>query len=143
MDEELQAPNPRLLRTSSSQATPGFPHPTGLAGLRADPEIALLSSILPVVRRRLSCQRGCWQSEHIPLRRIGVSLEDQEVDAHGEASVLAVLDRSGTARGDGEADDRDVVGELAAVRGLDCGEQPVQQFRGLGILRGERYDGLH
>jgi ABC transporter len=28
MDEELQAPNPRLLRTSSSQATPGFPHPT-------------------------------------------------------------------------------------------------------------------
>src|SRR5215213_4985947 len=30
MDEELQAPNPRLLRTSSSQATPGFPHPHGL-----------------------------------------------------------------------------------------------------------------
>src|SRR5215217_8827857 len=33
MDEELQAPNPRLLRTSSSQATPGFPHPHGLQQL--------------------------------------------------------------------------------------------------------------
>jgi len=40
MDEERQGTESRLLRTSSSQATPGFPYPHGvvvggeLAGLR-------------------------------------------------------------------------------------------------------------